>query len=112
MTDSHLPYSFVNSENFKDFTRALHPGYDPASVETMKGILKVEVKQITNALKLYLQQNLLSGGLSADGWTSAAGDSYFGLILHFLDQEGIWQALLLKCLPKDEQTAADLEFSV
>ena len=47
MTERHLPFSFVNSEKFKEFVRALHPGYDPPSVETMKGILTAEVELLT-----------------------------------------------------------------
>ena len=49
------------------------------------------------------------GALSADGWTSAAGDNYFGLFFHFIDKfSGKPKKILLSALPKDNQDADSL----
>jgi hypothetical protein len=108
LTKAHLPYSYVNNPDLKKMMTSLHPGYLLPSVETMKKILFQQVASINESLKTYLNKSMVSGSLSADGWTSMSGDSYFGLLLHFLDSNGIAHSVLLDCLPKESQTSENL----
>ena len=108
LTQTHRPYSFVNDPLFKALCHAFHPGYKPAAVETLKNILNKEVGEIHSHLKNYLRDYMVAGALSADGWTSVGGRSYFGLLLHFIDHTGAPQTVLLDCLPKAKQDAESL----
>ena len=40
LTAHYLPYSFMNQNEMKALMHELHPGYQMASVETLKTILK------------------------------------------------------------------------
>jgi len=109
LTTRNLSYSMVNSREMKDMMGALHPGYSMASVETLKSILEQQTKIVNAKVRTYLQTNLVAGSLSADGWTAVNGDAYFGLLLHFIDDGGVHQTVLLSALPKTgSQTAIAL----
>jgi hypothetical protein len=108
LSKSHLPYSYVNNHDLKSFCQTLHPGYKLGAVETMKGILDTEVEKVNNYLKVYLKSKLVGGALSADGWTSLTGDSYFGILLHFIDEDAVPRTILLDAMPKSQQTSEKL----
>jgi hypothetical protein len=109
LTQRHLPYSTVNHQEMKQFVRNLHPGYKMASVETLKDILYIECAKVKEHIMSNVLPNLVGGSLSADGWTSGSGDSYFGILLHSMDEDGKEQVILLDAMPKnDSQTAVVL----
>jgi hypothetical protein len=105
LTMSLQPFSIVNSHYFKDLMENLRPGYSIASVETLKKILICNLTEVNLHLKEYLKKNLVGGALSADSWTSNSKQSFFGILLHFIDEKGIPRVILL---PKVDQSAEGL----
>jgi hypothetical protein len=106
LTQKHQPYSLVNQQELKDYVINLYPGYKMASVEILKGLLYRECAMIKEELIRDVIPKIVGGSLSADGWTSGSGDSYFGILLHSMDEDGNEQVILLDAMPKnDSQTA-------
>jgi len=55
---------------------------------------------------------MVAGGLSADGWSSRAGVSYFALLLHTILANGKLLTIQLAVFKKTEQSASSLNVEV
>jgi hypothetical protein len=108
LAHSQLPFSMVNNPTFKNLCQKLRPGYLCPSVETLKKILTTNLENVNSNLQAYLKLKMVSGALSADGWTSGGGHSYFGILLHFICEEGRNRTILLDASPKSDQTSEAL----
>jgi len=97
---SHLPLSYVNNHDLKSWLQTAHPGYYLPSVESLKTRLDDRIEKMSVNIKEKLKK-MKSGTLSADAW-SAGGHSYFGILLHFVTEEGDHVSLCLDALPKDD----------
>jgi len=96
----------VNDHDFKEIMGYSIQGDRLPSVETLKNILFKENQDIHNKIIQYLLE-ILSASLSADSWTSVAGITYFGVLLHFIkDIENY--TILLGIVEKTESHTAEV----
>jgi len=99
------PLSYVNDREFKDLAAVL--GWTCPSVETIKRLMEAEYDRIARAVlptSLFISShrqikdalgNVDHVALSADGWSSRAGRSYFSLLCHFIAPTGHSMTLVL-----------------
>lgn len=93
-----LPFSIVESVEFRKFISILNPSYEPPSRETLSNSLISKLYDVT----LLVVQNDVSGAsyvnLTTDGWTSLKNENYFAVTAHFIDKNCHMKSYLLSCL--------------
>jgi hypothetical protein len=91
-----LPASLVRHPSFRGLLEPGTPaGYTPPSTETLKKIQREEAKAMKESCKQILEKRAIAGTITADGWTSVSGDSYFGVLLHYVDYRNFMPSPLL-----------------
>lgn len=109
-----LPTSVLRHEALRTlFEGGIPVGYLPPSPQMLKKLQVEEEMKIKKACQETLSKRALAGCITADGWTSESGVSYFGVLLHYVDLSTFMQTpILLAVVEKKSQTALDLEKAI
>ncbi|XP_063384882.1 E3 SUMO-protein ligase ZBED1-like [Cydia fagiglandana] len=106
---NYLPFSLVESPEFKDFVRELNPNYKLPSRKTLSNVL---VEKYYNITKERIKAELAESdhvALTTDGWSSDPNDNYISVTAHFINQEADLKAYALECAQySDRHTAENL----
>jgi hypothetical protein len=96
LDDSGLPTSVVRRSSFCGFLGpGVPPGYKPPSTEMLRKLQITNANRVKLICQEILQKRVTAATLTADGWTSASGGSYFGVLLHYVDSSNFMQTPLL-----------------
>jgi hypothetical protein len=96
LDDSGLPTSVVRRSSFCGFLGpGVPPGYQPPSTEMLRKLQITNANRVKLICQEILQKRVTAATLTADGWTSASGGSYFGVLLHYVDSSNFMQTPLL-----------------
>lgn len=82
-----LPFSTLDSERFRAMIRTYTPNQDPPCAATAHASLLDYCIKLTERLKDLTDRTLLHGSITVDSWTSQSNKSYFGITLHWLDDD-------------------------
>lgn len=81
-----MPYSIVEKEGFKMFTKALNPSYELPSRSTLSN---KRIPDLFKATKLKVEQILsevIFLSITTDCWTSVANKPFIAITCHFLNK--------------------------
>jgi hypothetical protein len=96
LAETGLPVSLIRHPSFRALLEpGVAVGYTPPSVEMLMKIQREEMKVMKESCKKILDKRAIAGTITADGWTSASGDSYFGVLLHYVDYQNFMPSPLL-----------------
>lgn len=106
LVETGLPASIVRHPSFRRlFEPGIPTGYIPPSPQLLMKLQISEVSKMKSLCQHLLKTRVIAGTLTADGWTSVSGDSYFGILLHYVDQQTCMQTpLLLAVVCKNIET--------
>lgn len=88
LASHNLPFHYVRHKEFAQFLQLAVPGYVLPATQTLTSLLSRECDLLRSQLKATLGREMVGASLSADGWTSRAGVSYFALLLHSIRPDG------------------------
>lgn len=99
ITKDLQPFSIVEDEGFKEFTRALNPSYDLPSRKTLSDrLLQSEYDVKLASTKEVVMNNCDTICLTVDCWTSRTMTAYIAITGHFIHRENLeFNSFLLQC---------------
>ncbi|MGZ4851029.1 MAG: hypothetical protein ACXV2C_06595 [Candidatus Bathyarchaeia archaeon] len=96
VNESGLPASLVRHPAFRDLVyHGIPAGYRPPSTELLKKLQLDDFKRVMEMSTKILLRRAKAATITADGWTSLSGGSYFGVLLHYVDCSNFLQTPLL-----------------
>lgn len=94
MMKKYRPFSFVDDEATQVYFRLICPNMVHTQKETQERFEELQLN-----LKKGLQQHSSKMSLTIDGWTSIAGRSYYGITIHYIDNEWKYLSAVLDFIP-------------
>lgn len=96
LNETGLPESILRHQAFHALLApGFTPGYTPPSPRLLKKMQYEEYKKVKTMSAQILSKRAIAGSITADGWTSASGGSYFGVLLHYVDASNFMQMPIL-----------------
>lgn len=89
-----LPFNFLDDEASQTFFKSLNPHFDYPKKDAMRRRVIEEYEHMKKNLKEVLS-NVRSVSFTVDAWTSVATKSYYGMTVHFIDEDWVLQSLAL-----------------
>lgn len=85
ITENNLPFTFVESESFRELLKYTEPNYKPMCGETVKAIVKERAFSLKSTIKKELG-NCKYLSLTTDCWTSLNNESFMAITCNYIDQ--------------------------
>lgn len=106
----YLPLNFFQDEHTKTYFSGILPdGIKLPERRALRKSMKMRFFYYKDKLKAMLQNKVSKLALTMDGWTSISGRSYYGLTVHYINEEWENVALTLDFLPcHGNHTAEDI----
>jgi len=104
-----LPFTFFNDELTQKFFRRINPTINLPKKNAMKEKIMNEYYKMKNNLKKILNENESKFSFTIDGWTAPNFESYYGVTIHFIDNNWKFQSLALDFVPSNgKHTGKDI----
>lgn len=105
----YLPFSFFDDEATQVYFRRICPNMVFPKRSTLRRKVKERFEELQLNLKERLQQLSSKMSFTIDGWTSIAGRSYYGVTIHYIDNEWKYQSVVLDFIPsRGRHTGEDI----
>ena len=90
-----LPYNFFDDEVTQNFFNYLNPNSEMPRRNPMKRNTMTQFEEMKRNLKTTLQANSSKFSYTVDGWTARNAKSYYGITLHYIDDDWVLQSMVL-----------------
>jgi len=102
------PFSVVDDPGFKEFVHLLNPTYKiPNRHSISKVLIPAEYEKCMNAMKLLIDNELETGCITTDCWTSRNTEGFMAITIHFIDLNFVLRSVLLSCHPYSESHTSE-----
>ena len=105
----YQPFSIVEDEGFRYYSRLMNPSYSLPSRSTVTRTIMPHLyeKTLSSTKEQMLEASAVC--LTTDGWTSSTNQSYIAYTAHFINDQYDLKSCLLECSPyTDRHTAENL----
>lgn len=104
-----LSLNFFHDEATQSFFATVSPNYEYPRRTALTTATVAIHDQMREIVVQHLQQNASKFSFTIDGWTSIRGKSYYGIIVHFIDENWAIHSLALDFVPSHgEHTGRDI----
>lgn len=96
-----LPFTFFDDDMTQNFFRRINPNIHMPKRNSMKEKVMDEYYKMKVNLKKILNENDSKFSFTIDGWTAPNFQSYYGITIHFIDNNWKFQSLTLDFVPSN-----------
>ena len=90
-----LSYNFFDDDATQNFFKTMNSDYSTPKRNSVKRIALNEFEKMKGDLKAALQQNTSKFSFNVDGWTARNSKSFYGITIHYIDEEWDLQSVAL-----------------
>lgn len=95
ISKKYLPFSFFDDKDTQDYFRMIDPNIKIPSRFTIRREVGKRFKELQTWVKDQLSKCTSKVSFTIDGWTSIANRSFYGITIHFIDNEWNYQSMVL-----------------
>lgn len=104
-----LPFTFFNDELTQKLFQRINTNINMPKRNAMKEKVMNEYYKMKDNLKKILNENESKFSFAIDGWTAPNFESYYGITIHFIDNNWKFQSLALDFVPSNgKHTGKDI----
>lgn len=95
----YLPFNFFDDEETRNLFTLINPNITIPKKDAMRDKILTKFQEMQQNIKKYLSTITSKFSFTVDGWTSIINKSFYGITIHFIDEEFHLQSLVLDFVP-------------